>query len=124
MGNVFYLFAFVAIVWELITVTSPRRVVNFQKRFNENTKDFGDWEQNQRLVGVFMLCYIAWTLIGLLSSQWIIFLSLLALGLIPKGMVVWRWIDSVISLALLIFMLLNVFHLHIDLLQWVKSFFS
>lgn len=68
-----------------------------------------------------VILYAGWSLIGLFTSQWVFFLLLLALSLIHTALqciftnyakILFR-IDAFITVVLLVFMLLNRFHLNI-----------
>lgn len=123
MTYLFYFPAFIAILWELMYgVLSPKRTHSFVKSFKG--KKFDDLTSSQKSVSVCMIFYMIWVLVGLMSSQWVIFIALLLVSiLIPKKILIIRWIDSLISLALLIFLILNKFHLHIDLWKLIKEKF-
>lgn len=70
------------------------------------------------------LGYIVWSLVGIFSSQWLIFLLLFAIGRIPKKWVWLRWLDSFISLLGIVFLILNAYHFHLDLFGLLKSLIS
>ncbi len=54
--------------------------------------------------------------IGLLSFQWYFFLLIIIMGFIPKGKYIWiRRVDSLITISILLFIVLNKFHFHINL---------
>ena len=121
MNHIFYFLSGLAILWEIIVVTSPTKVTKFIKSY-EN-KNIDGFTKTQKNLSYCMLGYIVWCLIGLVSSQWVIFLILLLLGIINKRIAIITFITGLLSLLLLMFMLLNLYHFHIDLFSLLKSYF-
>jgi hypothetical protein len=69
-----------------------------------------------------MLLYFIWSFVGIFTSQWVLFLLLILLGFIPlKRFKAWMKIDAAISIAILMLIILNKYHLHIDVLASIKS---
>ncbi|GAA4393407.1 hypothetical protein [Hymenobacter koreensis] len=103
----------------------------------EITKD-AEWadrpedERNKLMLGCFGLVYLVWVLLGLTSYNYMVFTGLVAIMvgamLIPKAVrFTWgyRIIDGLVSAALLLFAILNTYHLHIEVtpamvLAWFK----
>lgn len=122
MKHIFYLMTIVAIMYEGMVILSPRKTTNFVK--GAKGKKFDDYTDTQKSFGVCSLLYLIWDLVGLLSSQWLVFLFLLLFSFIPKPYPALRFVDAIISLLVLVFMLVNVYHLHIDLFQFVLKLFA
>ena len=121
MKHIFYFMTIFPLLWELIGITNVQRVHNFSKGIKAlKGKKFDEYSSMQKNVSVLMMLYILWTFIGLFSSQWLTFSVLLGISLIPKRFIVLRWIDSVISFALLLFIILNAYHFKIDLLSYAQ----
>lgn len=59
--------------------------------------------------------YVLWAFCGLFTDQWPLFMLIIIMGMIPKPYAFIRMIDAIVSAAVLTFMILNVYHLHIDL---------
>lgn len=111
MTHIFYLFGILAIIWEAVTFRVPSRIINFQNRLK--SKKFTNFDT---LLMFFGITYVIWMFVGLLTSQWWSFLALVVLSLIPKGNRKWLIsIDGFISLIILLFILINKYHLHIKL---------
>lgn len=109
------------LLWELIAIGNIQRVHNFSKGSKAlKGKKFDEYSSKQKNVSVLMLLYILWAFIGLFSSQWLTFSVLLLISLIPKKFMAIRWIDSVLSFALLLFIILNAYHFKIDLLSYAQ----
>ena len=124
MKHIFYFFAFFAILWEGINIIYTKeiykkviRIISLKK---ENFKELAD---GQKYFLFFMFGYFLWIFTGLFTFQWPIFLLLFLMSLIPKKWIVIRWIDAFISLVILIFILINAYHLHIDIFPILKSLF-
>jgi hypothetical protein len=121
MSHIFYLIGLIAIIWEIIVVTSPQRVVNTMASMKG--KKVEGVTKTQKALSFYMLGYLLWCLVGLFSSQWVLFGFILLLGLIPKKNIVMCFLNGLISLGLLVFIILNAYHLHINVLSLVKSYF-
>lgn len=109
----FYSFTIIAIVWEIKMLS--------KSKFNNFKKNVENHNINKDTL-FFMLLYMLWTFIGLISSQWIIFLFIILLGLINNITGIGKYyyynvLDSILTIAALLFMLINKYHLHIDLFR-------
>jgi hypothetical protein len=127
MKHIFYILAICPIMWELTCISNPKRVAKFRDGFKKLKKeniDFDKYSSTQKLFGILMIGYIIWNFIGFLTFQWTVFLGLFLLGLIPKPWTWLRWIDSIISFAILLFIIINAYHLKIDVYAWLKSFLA
>ena len=115
--NLFYFFTFIAILWEVTVLADTKKVLNFKERYNKKHEE-QESTRTQRHYGVFMFGYIMWNLVGMFTSQWICFLLIFALGMMPKFNKTWiHKIDSTITIFILLFIFLNKYHLHITPLQ-------
>lgn len=121
MKHIFYFFTFLPILWELMNLTSIKKVHQFVKSFKNNE---GEKTFTQSTFSFFMVGYIVWTIIGLITFQWFVFLLFLIYSLIPKVNIYHRWIDSLISVFILIFIILNAYHFHIDVWQLILNSFN
>ena len=115
MTTLFYLFGILAILWEFAVLTDTNKIHYFLGN-KEKNKD----NDNYTNLSFLMLGYFLWAIVGLFSSQWILFLVLIVLSIIPTKHIVLRWIDSLLSLLILLFILINKFHLHIDILSLLQ----
>lgn len=117
MIHIFYILALFPIMWEIIVSSSPRKVSNFVKEFKGLSMDESTSEQ--KTLANFMLVYLIWNIIGLFTGQWMLFIIILGLGIIPKNNVFLTFINGFVSLCILVFMLINQYHLHIDLFKMI-----
>lgn len=123
MKHIFYFLTILPLLWEFINITNVKETHRFTKTIKQlKGKPFDDYSSNQKNYSFLVLGYIFWTLIGLFSSQWIVFLTLLVLAFIPKKWIAIRFIDSLISFWLLLFVILNVYHFKIDTFQFVLNY--
>jgi len=117
MIYIFFLFGILAIIWEFMQITNIKkmhRIVTTIKKAGKD-KTTKDLPKTYTTLGFFMIGYFFWAVIGLFTGQWLIFLILLAVSMIPKKHIAIRWIDSVISLGLILFAMINAIHLHISM---------
>lgn len=124
MKHIFYFLTLFPILWEMINLYNPRKVHNFISSYKSiKGKSIEDYTLNQKSFTYFNVGYLIWTFIGLFSFQWVLFIFLFALGLIPKKIIVLRWIDGLVSFLILVFIILNAYHLHIDVSHLVMNYF-
>jgi hypothetical protein len=117
----FYAFAVLPIIWEAVIISSPIRMSRKIKAMKDAKAK--EYTTNQSAASVFLLTYAFWSIIGLMSTQWIGFAAILVLSLIPRGNFwFFRWVDSVISIAILVFIVINKYHLHIVVIDTIKHF--
>jgi hypothetical protein len=121
MINIFYLFSIVAIIWEIMVVRNPIKISKFIGSYNN--KETVVLTKKQKSISFCMLGYLIWCILGLFTGQWILFLLLLILGLFPKKVIILTFINGLISLFLLVFIVLNVYHLHFDLVSIIRNWF-
>lgn len=137
----FYFIGIIFIVYEVLKVMglNPKIIlddlekksdkeVESNKELDETDKTAEKKMTDQTAFGAFgclyviwVLMYLTWGLVGLMSSQWVFFLALFALSFIVGVMIslfkdyqklIFR-VDAFITVMLMVFMLLNRFHWHI-----------
>ncbi len=115
LTNIFYFLLFVPILVEMYAINNPRKLHHF---VNIKKQDLTESQSNNRLIlGIIAIIYLLLNIIGLFTNQWVLFLILLILSMIPKKYILFRFIDALISFCILILILLNHYHLHINLLK-------
>lgn len=121
MKELFYLLAIGPILWEIIVIGDPKRV----HRFIQKLSSYGEHgaimqpEAKDIMYYIFLITYVLWVFVGLFTSQWLLFLTLFIVGIIPVKYIFHRWLDGFISLCILLFTLLNAFHFHINVFQTI-----
>jgi len=113
MKHLFYFIGIVPILWELICVLDTKKVHKFHLKLK--AKKYDEMDSSQKAITFLMLFYVLWILVGLFSSQWIIFTFYFILGIIPKNKIWHRKFDGILSVLMLVFIILNVYHFHIDI---------
>ncbi len=117
--NLFYfLFLIVAITQDLASFINPEKTVEIETDFSENLKKdpktaVGKHKGEMWTQGF----YFFLNMIGLFSSQWIGFLLIFILAFIPKTKRIWVLADSLISILIVLFIILNKYHFHYDVLN-------
>lgn len=122
METIFYFFVVGFLAFEIICLCSMERVHKGVLKY----KGVTDLKQISTLFVVFTMfnwVYLLLCLVGLMSSQWICFAALVLMSFVPKHKIWWRYTDSVLSIAILVFIILNKYHLHIKLTELlIKNF--
>jgi hypothetical protein len=134
MKIIFNLLLLIPLLIELERAMSPVKAWELGKRFRKIKAENPDTYPNDILKspdGDFMkmnvLGYII-ILIGLLSSQWIVFLVLIAFDSICTALKVQRvilgvFINATVGALLITFAMINGLHLHYNLLSYIISMF-
>lgn len=126
MTTIFYLlFLLIGLIEEMSAIVNPARRLELKstlKNFDKQRKEGLDPNLPDGIGWQFS--YLILTFIGLLSSQWLLFLILIMFSIIiPKK---WKFIiviDAVIGLIVVISIVINKFHIHYDFTEYIKSFF-
>lgn len=118
----FYIFAIPALLWELINFTSVTRTHNFMNRLKDDKVKLSNKSKTEQNVADLMCFYAVWMLVGLFTSQYILFLFLLAISFIPKKYRIIRFVDAVISFLIILFIILNKYHFGINLTPIISEF--
>ena len=131
MKHVFYFFAIIAILWEIINILQPGRMIKLSKRMVG--LKFNDATSSEKTVSFLMFFYLIWTLIGLFTFQWPVFLAYMIWSVITGGLrqltgrnvnaltLTLQVIDGIVSLAFMVLVLINAYHLKIDFWQIIKN---
>lgn len=143
MEHLFYLFGIVVMIYELFWIISPKEMYTNSKDFQDlakqnKDKQYKEYSQEyKRLIGknAIMPFLIFWLFLGLFTSQWGAFLIFIAfqfaiilpldkLTLRTDTGVVIHWVNSLIGFLYTAFIIINAYHLHIDLFAWFRSTFN
>lgn len=123
----FYILVLFCITVEIQTLTDTERVIRASKTLKEKQAEGSldtlvGFDKNYMISSSF---YTVIAFIGLFSTQWPVFLLMIIMGIIMsltyKNNVIARKVDSVISCALLLFIIINKYHLHLDLVGFLKT---
>lgn len=114
MTTIFYILIAFCLFFEVLNLAACKKVFAAVEKY----KDKNDLTEISPVFAVWRMCnwmdlpYIV--LHRFISSQWIGFLALIVLSLIPKKWFTWRIIDNILGIAILLFVLLNKYHFQID----------
>jgi hypothetical protein len=122
MTTLFFLLGIFPMMWELSVMVDIDRSFNIVTKIRTLKK--GDPQyikilKDYSLFIILMVLYCLWTFIGLATSQWPLFLLVILISLIPKKIKWLFWLDAMISFCILLFILLNKFHFHVDVLHLI-----
>lgn len=114
MEYIFYLGVAFCIIIEIIQIQNTKQCLKWKDEADKiGDKRLSNDCQNYVYMSQFysLLCVV-----GLFSSQWYGFLLILLVSIIPKrNNIIALKIDSLICLATLCFILINKYHLHLEL---------
>lgn len=125
MTHVFYILIAFFIFVELIVLFSQKNIHSAVKRLKKLNKEkkgklsFDEIGTSMTLYQSIGIIYLIYCLVGLMSSQWVLFALIILLAFIPKRWLWWRYVDSIITLLILVFILLNKYHFHIDMFHLI-----
>ena len=106
MTTIFYILIAFCLFFEVLNLAACKKVFAAVEKY----KDKNDLTEISPVFAVWRMCnwiYLILCFIGLISSQWIGFLALIVLSLIPKKWFTWRIIDNILGIAILLFVLLR-----------------
>lgn len=119
MQHIFYFFVILVLIYEMIWLKNFKRGYFFYLELEKSALD-KEFKPN-RQQSIYVLAnyfYIALIFIGLVTFQWPLFALLIILMLIlPKRVYLGAYIDSVLSILILLFIILNKYHFHIDIVR-------
>lgn len=116
MTHVFYILIAFFIFVELIVLFSQKNIHSAVKRLKKLNKEkkgklsFDEIGASMTLYQSIGIIYLIYCLVGLMSSQWVLFALIILLAFIPKRWLWWRYVDSIVTLLILAFILLNKYH--------------
>ncbi|SOS48992.1 conserved membrane hypothetical protein [Tenacibaculum dicentrarchi] len=141
MKHIFYLNAIIFIIYKLSWILNPKEQVEKVKLFSKLSKehkgekwdDYSDeYKDLLKTKGVLALSFLLWMFVGLFSFNWVAFLfiilfNVLFISAVSKPFkynniyICIHWINSVIGFVFGLFVILNSYHLKIDLYTWLLS---
>jgi hypothetical protein len=143
MDTLFYLSAIFLLWNELGWIVSPIKKTQEVKRFFElstlnkgkSWKEYSEEYKQEVKSRAWLLIPVIWLFVGLLSSQWALFLGVILLNFIilppisnltrySLAYTFVHWINSLIGFAFGLFVVINHFHLKIDTYQFVLNFIN
>ena len=130
MIHIFYFFGLIALLYEILVIFNTAKILDYSETVIK--------DKSKNMTGTqafFILClflYIIWAFVGLLSFNWILFLALILLSVIGTIItkitknrivkIIYRKFDGILSACILLFIILNKYHLHINLYELIKNY--
>lgn len=140
MTTIYYLSTIVFLWMELLWIIQPveetnsaRKFVQLQKEFkNKNWDDYPENYKSEIFSRIWKIWIFIWLFVGLFTFQWIgflVFLSFKILIIAPISKItqfsfaytVIHWLNSIIGFAFGVFVIVNHYHLKINLTQFFVS---
>lgn len=140
MTTIYYLSTILFIWVEWAWLVSPIEKTNDAKKFFELSKQFKGkkWDEfskeykSELKSKVWFIWILLWMFIGLFTFQWAGFLAMLVFNILIISPIskltrfsiaytVIHWLNSVVGFAFGVFVIINHYHLKIDLTQWFVS---
>jgi hypothetical protein len=121
METIFYILGMIPIMAELLVLGNPKKYYDAIHKLRETD----DKDEKAAIISdmstgcTLQAFYAVWTFVGLATFQWPIFLFLILFGFaMQKSRLSWRfakplyYVDGVLSIAILLFLIINGIHLH------------
>jgi hypothetical protein len=122
MTTLFYFLAIFPLLYEMIVVADTKKVHNFI--MNMKNKQVSDMTDKQKNFSILQFLYFVWTIIGLFTINWPVFSLIFFLALIPQKIIFIRMLDGFLTFIILLFILINYFHLNINTSEYFLSLFT
>jgi ABC-type lipoprotein release transport system permease subunit len=141
MTTIFYLSTIFFIWIEWNWLISPIEKTNDAKKLfglsnefkGKKWNEYSDEYKSELKSKFWLIGIILWMFIGLFTFQWVAFLAMLIFNVMiispitkltryTMAYTVIHWINSLIGFVFGVFVIINHYHLKIDLTQWVLSF--
>lgn len=138
MTTIYYFSTIIFIVMEWLWLVSPIEKTKDNKRYSELLKEFKGkkWDEfsteykSQFYSRLWHVWVLFWFFIGLFTFQWLAFLGMLIFNILvisplsrlTRYSIVYtviHWLNSLIKLVFGLFVIINHYHLKIDLTQWL-----
>jgi hypothetical protein len=122
MKTLFYILAIFPLIYEFIIILNIKKSHHFINNVLE--KGVSEMNEKEKNFTILNFLYFIWNMIGMLSSSWLMFSLMFILALIPQKNIYIRFLDSFLTSLILIFVLINYFHLNINISEYFLSFFT
>jgi hypothetical protein len=108
--NLFFLLTILAILEELRRMYFPVKYIQTARSLKG--KQYEELDKQQKSIVHANLWYFAWCFCGLfLTDVWIVYLLILVMSLVPKRVAWITSLDAAITIALLLFAVIDHYHL-------------
>lgn len=144
MKHIFYLVGIAFIIYEMLWILNPKAQVDKSKEFEaESKKNKGKkWDEytdkyKELLKGEVLvsLLFTLWMVAGLLTFNWMLFLAKLVFNFVivapiskltkySIGYTVLHWLNSIVGFAFGVFVVVNSYHLKINVYEWFMQWLN
>ena len=143
MEHIFYFIGILFLIYEVYFLLNLKNELNESKRFKELTKEFKNLEWNdyseeyKKLfrIKASLQIFVIWLFIGLMSSQWVLFLIFLLFNfiiIIPISYLVkfsfYRYFitgfNTLVGIVFSLFLILNKYHFKLNLYELLINYFN
>lgn len=116
-GVYYFLFLITVLLCETNVLKNPTKMGDLEHELSDENVNVDEVAKKNKDLILWQFAYFLLGAIGLFSSQWPIFLFMLALGLIPRKIIPIFMIkmDAILCVILTVFMVINRYHLHLNL---------
>lgn len=121
MTTLFYFLAIFPLAYEMMAVADTKKVHNFI--MNMRDKQVSDMTEKEKNFSILQFLYFTWSVVGLFTINWPVFSLMFFLSLIPQKNMYVRMLNSFVTFIVLIFILINYFHLNINTGEYFLSLF-
>lgn len=122
MTTLFYFLAIFLLLYEMLVVADTKKIHNFI--MNIKDEQVSDMTDKQKNFIIFQFLYFVWTIIGLFTINWPVFSLIFFLALIPQKIIFVRMLHGFLTFMILLFILINYFHLNINTSEYFLSLFT
>lgn len=133
LSFIFYVWAILAIAYESWKLSyynykklkSVETIVKSNKGLKKNLF-WSKFTEDQKIFLSLSLFYLFWALVGLFTSQWYLFLLIMLLSQIQRIFknYLYNIIDSLLTISVLLFIVINKYHLHYSFTEVFNYFWK
>jgi hypothetical protein len=122
MTTLFYFLAIFPLLYEMMVVADTKKIHNFIT--NMKDKEVSNMTDKEKNFSILQFLYFVWTIIGLFTINWPVFSLIFFLALIPQKNIYVRMLDGFLTFLVLLFILINYFHLNINTSEYFLNLFT
>jgi len=143
MKHIFYFIGILFIIYELKWIMYPKSEAKKSEKLHRLLKEHKEkkWDNSTdefkeilKIRGLMSLLFVIWMFAGLLTFNWVLFLisivfNIAIVGLLSKalrfsiGYIILHWLNSIIGFTFGVFVIINSYHLKINLYDWIIKWF-
>jgi hypothetical protein len=121
MTTLFYFLAIFPLMYEMMIVGNIKKSHNFI--MNLKDKEVADFTEKEKNFSILQFFYFFWTIIGLFTVNWPLFSLMFFLAILPSRNMYLRLINSFLTFLVLLFIIINYFHLEINTGEYFINYF-